>query len=280
MLERILVHPSTRRTLETIVRQRPHALLITGEEHLGKHLLARSLVATLVETTPEQLDSYGMFREISAVKGTITIEMIRSLLTFFALVVPGSAKMKRVVIIADADMMTLAAQNALLKLLEEPPVGTLIILTTSHIGKVLPTLRSRCQICHVQKPSEDDTKDFLNEYDDEAVRSAVLVSGGIIGAAKQILDAHIDEEINLQSAKSFLGVALFEQLLSIERYSKDREQATQFVSLLILIAERGLLKSRSSQWQRIMTAALTADAALKKNANIKLTLTELALSLR
>jgi hypothetical protein len=279
MFQGILLHASTRRQLEGVVSDPPHALLIVGEEHVGKYLTARSLAGQLFGVRPENLDAHSRYRELSAMKGTIAIEEIRSLLPFFALVVPGKDKVKRVVLIPDADTMTLAAENALLKVLEEPPVGTVIILTTSHPGRLLPTIRSRCQICRVQKPSDEEVRNFLGEYDESAVRNALLI-GGTIGAAKQILEAGVEEGTNVQTVKTFLGLPLFEQLIAVEQYSKDREQAAQFVALLIVIAEKGLLKSRSPQWQRILAAALTADSALKKNANVKLTLTELALSLR
>ena len=54
-------------------------------------------------------------------KGSIAIEQIRALISFFQLKVPGKTKIKRVAIIQDADRMGLEAQNALLKALEEPP---------------------------------------------------------------------------------------------------------------------------------------------------------------
>ena len=51
---------------------------------------------------------------------------------------------RRVVLIREADTLEPAAQNALLKSLEEPPPGTMFILTTAVPGVLLPTVRSRC----------------------------------------------------------------------------------------------------------------------------------------
>jgi len=281
VLSGILISDQTRHQLESVAAHPPHAVLICGEERIGKHLMARALAAKLLGITTDNLEKSSAFRELGDVKGTFPIEAIRGILPFFSLIVPGHQAIKRVLLIPDADLMTLPAQNALLKVLEEPPADAVIIMTSSHLDRLLPTIKSRCQLCRVKKTSEEEVRDYLQgQYDPAEINSAILVSGGTIGAAKLILEAEVDENSAIQAAKAFLSQSLFEQLISIDAHSKDREEAAQFVSLLLIIAEKGLLKSRSPQWQRIMQAALTADAALKKNANIKLTLTELVLSLR
>jgi DNA polymerase III delta subunit len=281
MFPDILVSDQTRRQLEGIAAKPSHAVLICGEEHLGKHLMARALAARLLSTSIEELEKSSAFRELSALKGTISIETVRAILPFFSLLVPGREVIKRVVLIPDADAMTHAAQNALLKVLEEPPADTVILLTSSHLDRLLPTIRSRCQLCRVKKSAETDTRQYLQgSYSEAKTKNALLVGGGTIGGAKLVLEAEGNDTDALHEAKSFLGQPLFEQLLAVDAYSKDREEAVRFVALLVTIAEKGLLHSRSPQWQKILQATLTADAALKKNANIKLVLTELALSLR
>jgi len=281
MFDGIIVNGQTEKQLQAIVANPPHALLIFGAAHLGKHLLARAVAAALLGTTPHKLDSNSGFRELTAVKNTVPIETVRGIVPFFSLVVPGTATIKRVVLIPDADAMTPAAQNALLKVLEEPPADAVIIMTSSHIERLLPTIRSRCQLCRVKQPAEETTQQYLEkEHDANAVKTALLISGGTIGGAKQILDEANTETDVLQDAKAFLGMSLFKQLVAVELLSKDRETAGQFVGLLVTIAEKGMLHSRSKQWQKILQATLEADGALKKNANVKLVLTELALSLR
>lgn len=280
MLEDLLLHDATKRQLATLLSAPPHALLLVGKEHLGKRLIAKAIAAELLGVTRETIENVGMFREIIAQRNTINVESVRGLQAFFSLVVPGNATVKRVVIIPDAEAMTHAAQNSLLKLLEEPPTDAVIVLTSSHPAKLLPTVRSRCQICRIQVPSATDTKTYLHGYGEKEVEAAMLLTEGTIGATKQYLDESNESKLSLQDVKSFLGAPVFEQLLLADTYAKDREIAANFVSMLILVAERGLMATRSSQWQRIIGAALVADEALKKNGNAKLALTELALSLR
>ena len=76
-----------------------------------------------------------------------TIESIRFIIQ--ELSYQGYSSKKRVVVIYDAERMLPSSSNALLKTLEEPSEGTLIILTTSKLGKILPTIRSRAQIIRV-----------------------------------------------------------------------------------------------------------------------------------
>lgn len=281
MLEGVLVESTTRVQLESIATNPAHAVLLGGEAHIGKHLIARAIAAELLGVPTEFLDKTSNFREIQTVKGVLPIESIRNAVSFFSLVVPGRRVVKRVLLIPDAETMTLAAQNALLKVLEEPPVDSVILMTSSHVDRLLPTIRSRCQLCRIKKPSETEANRFLRrQYDETRLKNALVVSGGAVGAAKNVLDAGADDAKELTAAKAFLGQTLFEQLISIDAYAKNREDASRFVSLLLIIAEKGVLHSRSPQWQNIFEAALVADAALKKNANIKLVLMELALSLR
>lgn len=281
MFDDILISEQTRRQLEVLAGSPPHAVLICGDEHVGKHLMARRLAASLLVSNPDELEKSSAFREIIADKGTIPIEAIRMILPFLSLIMPGKQTVKRVVLVPDAELMTHAAQNALLKVLEEPPADTVIIMTTSHLDRLLPTIRSRCQLCRVKRTSNDDTREYLHtQYDTEAIKTALLIGNGSIGSVKLLLDTEDGDTTALQDAKAFLGKTLFEQLVSIDTLAKDRENAVRFVGLLMTIAEKSLLNRQSLQWQKILQATLIADEALRKNGNTKLILMELALSLR
>lgn len=74
----------------------------------------------------------------------ITIEMVRDLISSTSYSV--SERQHKVFVLANLDQASLPAQQALLKILEEPPKRTLFVLTTSQLNKVLPTIQSRCLI--------------------------------------------------------------------------------------------------------------------------------------
>ncbi|MFC1554347.1 DNA polymerase III subunit delta' [candidate division KSB1 bacterium] len=87
----------------------------------------------------------------------------------------------RVVIITGSDLMTVQASNSLLKVLEEPPQDITMILVTSILGDLLPTIRSRCQLLHFSNLSADDISRALvereNLSEEEAQQLAYLSEG-------------------------------------------------------------------------------------------------------
>jgi hypothetical protein len=77
---------------------------------------------------------------------------------------PGS---KRFVLVLEADRMTEDAANCFLKTLEEPPLDTLFVLTTSRFDNLLPTIRSRCQVVHMGYLSKEQIKSVIFEGRDD-----------------------------------------------------------------------------------------------------------------
>lgn len=75
----------------------------------------------------------------------------------------------KVALIAEAEKLTLAASNALLKTLEEPPRDTFIIVASARFSQLLPTLRSRLQFFPVAPPSCDELATWLQQYGQQAV---------------------------------------------------------------------------------------------------------------
>src|SRR5690606_17555740 len=94
---------------------------------------------------PEEVGSYPYLHIIDPADPYIKIEEIRGLQQFLKLKVPKRGGINRIVVIARAERMRHEAQNALLKTLEEPPAGTMLILTAETSERLLPTIVSRCQ---------------------------------------------------------------------------------------------------------------------------------------
>lgn len=102
---------------------------------------------------------------------------------------------RRIAIVDDAHLMNAESANALLKTLEEPPAGSLLILLTPSDEAVLPTIRSRCQLIPFAPLSEGDVTELLLALEwapdrDTAVETAGLAAGSL-ETARQLLQPEL-----------------------------------------------------------------------------------------
>ena len=91
-------------------------------------------------------------------KREIGVDQIRSL-SADAYIMPNEAQ-RKVYIIREAETMNIPAQNAALKLLEEPPLGAVFLLCTTNPSQLLPTVRSRCTQINCQGESQERDKEL------------------------------------------------------------------------------------------------------------------------
>jgi DNA polymerase-3 subunit delta' len=103
----------------------------------------------------------------------------------------------RVALIRDAHLLNLAAQSALLKLLEEPPGSALIILVTENLAALMPTIRSRCQIFRFNSLTDSEIEGLLVARGIEsghAKRAAELARGSVGRALELTPEALADHD--------------------------------------------------------------------------------------
>ncbi|MBD3250200.1 MAG: hypothetical protein GF381_01335 [Candidatus Pacebacteria bacterium] len=145
-----------------------------------------------------------------------------------------------------ADSASIPAQNALLKIIEEPPANTQLILTVSHPDKLLPTIRSRCLIQPCPNLSASSGNKPLSEKN--------------LDPQTEKITTHLQNS-NLPS---------FSQAIDWAAEFKDRQEALMLVKNLIdfLYNEKVGLPNRTAMLQSLVTAY----DSLEKNANVKLTL--------
>ena len=149
-----------------------HAYCLTGEEGIGKSALARALAEELLlgEGQPSRLEVHPDYWEDDR-QEAISIDEIRfhpergaqahdQSLQQFRSLKPFVAS-TRVALLANAERMTEAAQNCLLKTLEEPPPNTVLFLTTAYPDHLLPTCLSRCQVISLSPIGRSALTDFM-----------------------------------------------------------------------------------------------------------------------
>lgn len=283
----LLLHDDTRAALDTYIAAPAQAVLLQGVEGVGKSIVARELIAQLLDTLPEHLNQHAYTRIIEPDGGNISIAPIRELASFVALRVPGAAVIARAIIICDADTMTREAQNALLKLLEEPPERTVLLLTTSHPKHLLPTILSRLQKVAVRLPSAEVVKQHLvgQGHAVADVDRAWLLAGGSMARALTLLQPDSEGSTSeLDLVRSVLAADQFMRLTLIDSELKDKQRAREFVRTVSAVASSSMNRPTQEEktvlrWQKVLAASYTAEQALGRNANTKLVLTELMLNL-
>ncbi|MDB5181594.1 MAG: dnaX 1, partial [Candidatus Saccharibacteria bacterium] len=153
-MSELLFHPTTQASLQRCINRPPHAMLLVAPAGSGKASTARYLAAGILALDKAGYEKYPYITVISPKDGkAIPIESIRELQHFMALRIPGQRDVGRLVIIEDAQLMTREAQNALLKTLEEPPEGTVLILTATSTEALLPTIQSRVSLLQLVPPA-------------------------------------------------------------------------------------------------------------------------------
>ena len=199
-----------------------HGWLLTGPEGVGKATLAWRIARFLLATPPAEED--GLFgappppktldidpehpvaRRILAgadpglatitrsandqgrLREQIVVEDVRRLSRFFGLSSADGGR--RVVIVDAADEMNTSAANALLKMLEEPPARTTLLLVSHQPTRLLPTIRSRCRVLRLQPLGPDDMARALEQAGAELPPDTAALSAlaaGSVGAALRLL---------------------------------------------------------------------------------------------
>ena len=252
-----------------------HAWILTGLKGLGKAQFARAAAAQLVaepgmkqppiemhpdilipEHPPENKEEVKKREDGQPYKRkrSIPIDEVRTLQR--RLTTRPTLGNRRVVIIDPADDLEKNAANALLKSLEEPPEGTFFLLVTHRLGRLLPTLRSRCRVLRFTPLADDQIEAILRESApgaDAATRAAAIAAAeGSPGAALEFVAQDLGKLHQLmlrliaEGDEHFaLRGALAEEIGA--RPDRERQQATVDLARAVVAAELGQEAARDGR---------------------------------
>ena len=259
-----------------------HFYLISGPEGSGKHTLARLLAAAILCRSAEKPclacnacrkvmgDTHPDFITVVDTEHKyIPVDMVREIRDD-VFVRPNEAEKK---IYLFAQELRIEGQNALLKILEEPPSYGVFMLLTDNPEKLLPTVRSRCTELRLQGMAPElltgELRRRFPETDPQTLEAAVERSGGYLGQALELLqqDRAVSEQTEM-FAVSFCEkdpLKLLQTLVPMERWDRERliPELTQWMYLLqqALLCRSGM--KVSSQLARQLGAQRSSEELLE-----------------
>ena len=160
MFEDILGNDDVKKYLTNCIENKnfSHSYIFSGIKGVGKYTFAKDFAKCILEDSMMQ-DYYELGPDGKSIK----VAQIRELQNVIN-IKPTFSK-KSVYIIDDADLMTIEAQNSLLKTLEEPPEYAVIILIVHNERSILSTVKSRCVNIKFSKLSDKDIKKYFLKND-------------------------------------------------------------------------------------------------------------------
>lgn len=228
-----------------------HAYIINGERSAGKEFIARVFAMTLQcekgETEPcgechsckqalgnNQPDIIYISHEKP---NTIGVEDIRAQINNDIGIKPYSSP-RKVYIINEGEKMTPQAQNALLKTLEEPPAYALILILTTNVEALLPTILSRCVVLHMKPVPDKLVKKYLMEelaIPDYKANICVAFARGNIGKAKLLASSEEFEKVKdeaISLVKNINDMEINEIVKAIKKISEYKFDVNDYLDIL------------------------------------------------
>lgn len=267
-----------------------HFYLISGPAGSGRHTLADLLAAAMLCQEPE--GPCGVCRACRKALGhthpdyitiddpekkTVPVDLIRQARA--DMFIRPNEGQRKIYLFPRAQDMGIPGQNALLKVLEEPPPYGVFLLLTDNPEKLLPTVRSRCVELKLKAlPEELLRRTLTAEFPDaarQAVDAAVLRSGGYLGQARTLLQGETMSENTRCFAKSYAdrdACGIVSVLVPMEKWKRDAliPALREWLELMEqAMVSRAGLPSASTEADAIAAARhprelMAAASALKK----------------
>ena len=229
-----------------------HAYIINGERNAGKEFIAR-VFAMALQCEQKEAEPCGECHSckqalsnnqpdiiyISHEKpNTIGVEDIRAQINNDIVIKPYSSP-RKIYIVNEGEKMTPQAQNALLKTLEEPPEYAVIVILTTNVEALLPTVLSRCVVLNMKPVSDALVKKYLMEQlgvPDYKANICVAFARGNIGKAKLLASSEEFEKVKdeaISLVKNINDMEIHEIVKAIKKISEYKFDVNDYLDILM-----------------------------------------------
>lgn len=242
-----------------------HAYIINGEKSSGKEFIAKVFAMALQcekgGTEPCQEcrscrqalsgSHPDIIRVVHEKPNTISVDDIRTQVNGDVAIKPYSGKYK-VYILGEAEKMTAQAQNALLKTLEEPPEYAVIMLLTSNVNALLPTIVSRCVTLDMKPVPDEIVRRFLSsqlQIPDYKAEVCVAFARGNIGKAKALATSEDFEKVKAEALsllKYIQEMDLNEIISAVKKITEYKLEVSDYLDICVIWYRDALLFKATS----------------------------------
>lgn len=275
-MKKPLINPDSEKYINSVIKNLPQSLMITGDIGIGLQTISlyiahnRSTKPTVI--LPEKND------EINENDGIISVDIIRRLYQ------ETSTKnlQERIFIIDYAERMTHQAQNAFLKLLEEPGNNIHFILLSHTTSNVLPTILSRVKHINLKPITDKQTNTLLKEFavtDKVKLSQLLFIASGLPAELTRLAkDENYFKRRSqiIMDAKILVNGRLYQKLLVVQKYKDNRENALALTIDVANILKKSL--SGAADQEKIINyieKALKTYDSILANGNIRLCLSNM-----
>lgn len=251
----IVGHEQIKEHMQAAIRDKKpfHAYLFQGEEGVGKEALARTFAAGLQcqsESADKPCKECVSCRQmesgnqpdviwVTREKASLGVDEIREQLCNTMDIKPFSSPYK-IYLVPEAEKMTEATQNALLKTIEEPPEYGIVILMTSNISALLPTIQSRCLTMEFRPLSTAVVESYVKEHcqvPDYQARASAAFAQGNLGKAMRYAKSEdfIERKDHIISLLRHVEqMDLSEMLAVIKDLGTRKDEVRDYIDLMVL----------------------------------------------
>ena len=315
-----------REHLENAVRMGKvsHAYIINGERNAGKEFIAKTFAMAVQCENRQDAEPCGECHSCKQAlsgnhpdiifithekPGTIGVDDIRRQINGDVAIKPYSGP-KKIYIVSEGEKMTVQAQNALLKTLEEPPEYAVILILTDNVNTLLPTILSRCVVLNMKPVRDAQIKEYLMEnmgIPDYKADICVAFARGNVGKARLLANSEEFDKVKEEAITllKYIGeMELHEIVSAIKKINEYKFDVNDYMDILSIWYRDGLLfkathdvnhlifreeiqsirkvadKSTYEGIERIIDALEKSKQRLNANVNFELTMELLLLTIK
>lgn len=266
-----LLHPLTEKELNLLTTVVPHAIHITGPKGVGLKQIAR-----------EFSDRIGAeYRSIEAQESTVGVDQIRDLYGL-----TRGRKVKPQVLILSGESLSIQAQHAFLKLLEEPPTNTVFVITSHDTSSLLETVLSRMQLLTVRPLSQLQSSQLIDDrvpdIDQRQKSQLLFLSSGLPAELSRMLADPIyfnQKVVQMKQAQQYILSNRYGRLTLLHAHAKNRTELYGYIKTITRLLHHDVYQKKliSESHVDLLKRLERASSALISNGNLKLIAAQLVL---